>query len=1470
MFKLEILSVLFFPILLLGEVQEYRIEIKPEYPEVKIEGDSVEIICSGGYHYALPGEPDLPVVIYKVALPQNTAIKSFHYHITREILPVAYPVKKSRGIKEIGKSNRNPSSFIDDQCQLINDGYLAGFHIVTIALMPVVEEDGKLWFNSKVKLMFNLEGSPSSPSVPGSQLLFRKERGWLRGLVVNPQILDNYTYHPQGEYLHSNSIISQYSGSPPNGLIITPIEFKSILQPYIALRKKQGTFYALFTTDQIVSITNDSDLPRAIRTVIRAFYTNFALQSVLIFGNNRLVPQKRLNPLSPAGSYVPIESDYYYSALDGNLDSDQDGLLFNSSSDDAYPEVAVGRIEVQDTTQLKGVLEKLTRASQFQYPFESSRILLAGADIARDDNAGQRVKDRVDNLLEGYNSYKLYSHSGVAGGDEELTSSSFLNHLQQGYYLINHIDHSTDRALGAGVLSRDEVITSQQLSLINPPSPFFFVSFGCNTASNVPFSPANALMMNPNAAFGYAGFSTPSFNTELVSDSVFFWWLKQSYHIGESWRKTLTEASHDKYLLASFRILADPSFPLLSSSPLPLGLELTSYPDSREGVTPGYWHTEGRVVNHYGEPVPGAKVVVVNDSVYRLLNSDEQGRFELAMYLEPGELFISANKPGYIPYQESYTIQAESTAVISLLGYQVAEINGNEDTNWVAGESLRVIFQFHNSGLIPSHQDSMRLTTTSSTLTIIDSLAELESIPPGGILSVPVRINVSSEALPGITSFQISAYHGAVEENIILSIASPELFLYHTEKSFSYPVLPGDTIHFTCQIANSGEPTDSLTARIIPVNEQISPYDSTIYIGSLQESRTFSFDVEAQDTIGTENTTLFNLCLRDEYNRSYIFPMDISSPLPARYPSFESDSNFVSLRWYSSSSSDVLGYLIWRNDELITDSPLKGNSVTDTGLTPNSSYRYTLRAIDSSGNWSAPRNIEAHTTLASYPGFPIRTGEKIYSSTVVYDLNGNGRKEIIFADMSGGVYILNSAEFDERGILSPVFEAGEPIWASLAVGDVNNDGFGEIYGATRGETGKVFLLNYRGEVIWEYEMGERFLASVVMSDLDSDGYKELIAASESRRIYVWNWNGDPFIGGDSPLFAEAFMDDEKELYGSPLVEDIDGDGSGELVFVGGRSSETGKGHLYAVESDGESVEGFPVELDCWVPSSPVAGNLDSDSLTKEIVLLVGRRKLYAFSHNGEVLEGFPVTITRDRYDLSSPALWDIDNDGTDEIIVDQFSAIYIFSHDGTFYNSSVLKPYNTSSTPIIVDVDGDSRREIVTYDYQGKIYAFEFDGGLSVGFPVDAKGFIGTSPTAADIDMDGNAELLTGSYNNTLSCWRTSGTNDGWYTYRANFSRSGSVKRYVSLNVDRNEADSTEPIEAPYPSPFNSRVIIPAASREEKVEIYNVLGKLVYKAEGKERFVWEGRSLNHNSVPTGLYFYRLLPSGKSGKLHLVR
>ena len=128
-------------------------------------------------------------------------------------------------------------------------------------------------------------------------------------------------------------------------------------------------------------------------------------------------------------------------------------------------------------------------------------------------------------------------------------------------------------------------------------------------------------------------------------------------------------------------------------------------------------------------------------------------------------------------------------------------------------------------------------------------------------------------------------------------------------------------------------------------------------------------------------------------------------------------------------------------------------------------------------------------------------------------------------------------------------------------------------------------------------------------------------------------------------------------------------------------------------------------------------------------------------------------------DVGEITVYDLDGDGSKEIIGVKYKALQVFDETGalkwytTITAEGSLSP-NIVGGPAVGDIDGDGKGEIVVVEkeylwimaYYSRIYVYEDDGTVKDGWPVDVTPYLGISytqpPTLADLDNDGVMEII--------------------------------------------------------------------------------------------------------------------------------
>ena len=475
------------------------------------------------------------------------------------------------------------------------------------------------------------------------------------------------------------------------------------------------------------------------------------------------------------------------------------------------------------------------------------------------------------------------------------------------------------------------------------------------------------------------------------------------------------------------------------------------------------------------------------------------------------------------------------------------------------------------------------------------------------------------------------------------------------------------------------------------------------------------------------------------------------------------------------------------------------------------------------------------------------------------------------------------------------------IKSSPIISDLNSDDEKEIYFGSDYEA--LHGYNIYGQEVdgFPFQSTDRVRSSPAVGDVDNDGEMEIVFGNSSGKLYVINHDGSQQLAYTILGFIE----------GAPALVDVDGDQDLEIIFT---TTTTSGGQLYVIHHNGITLSGFPKELgSMWV--GPAVHDIDNDG-AYDVVCTTYDKEVYAIEVNGgQVKAGFPFTA-QGRFDIS-PTLVDVDSDGDYEIAVGSNSGeLYVLHHDGTIfaeYNTgddirggisvcdlnndgqldllfggyddkihvwdpvaNELLPgwpvdlgFNILSEPLIADLDGDGQVEVLAARKTGKIFAYESDGSMMSNFPIAVDGSIESTPAIEDIDNDGDLEIVIGSTSGleVIDIKSSAELMDSWSVYRGTMQRTGVYDASVmSIGGKENVVPESFYVSSNYPNPFNPTtsfyIDVPEAGILS-VNIYDVNGKVVkelintYVNKGRVQSRWSGKNEFDMISPTGIYFLRV-------------
>jgi Ca2+-binding RTX toxin-like protein len=427
------------------------------------------------------------------------------------------------------------------------------------------------------------------------------------------------------------------------------------------------------------------------------------------------------------------------------------------------------------------------------------------------------------------------------------------------------------------------------------------------------------------------------------------------------------------------------------------------------------------------------------------------------------------------------------------------------------------------------------------------------------------------------------------------------------------------------------------------------------------------------------------------------------------------------------------------------------------------------------------------------------------------DLGGDSRPELVLGAGDGTLHLFRMVE--GRFVAAPdnpfagiVAEGGS---ARPAFADLDGDGLLDLVLGGASGTLQVWRATAEGFVAWADSplagIGVGGRSWPAFGDLDGDGDLDLVVGSteDGRRVFANTPDG--FVAG--PL--DAFGADDGDFNAAPTLLDIDGDGLADVlngeVIVDTWYRNTGTG-LEAVLFDLEVSGHFDIGVDIAL----AAGDLDGDG-DQDLVVGTLHGQIKAFENTRLTPPGAPRllddptlaqfvrmpdahgeplrAVVPGRY--APVAIGDIDGDGAADLVVclqDGPNKVLGFRFGATGLEAmpaSLLAGTEQAAGghPIVfADLDGDGVQELILTDESNRPLAFRTGpDGLSP-LPADWLAAIEVDTTgsidAADMDGDGDLDLIGGSYNGPIRAFEN--TPDGYVPYQ----------QYIFIDIPDHTADS--------------------------------------------------------------------------------
>lgn len=280
------------------------------------------------------------------------------------------------------------------------------------------------------------------------------------------------------------------------------------------------------------------------------------------------------------------------------------------------------------------------------------------------------------------------------------------------------------------------------------------------------------------------------------------------------------------------------------------------------------------------------------------------------------------------------------------------------------------------------------------------------------------------------------------------------------------------------------------------------------------------------------------------------------------------------------------------------------------------------------------------------------------------------------------------------------------------------------------------------------ETSHDLFGSPAVADVDGDGKSEIFVGGADGKIYAYKANGTTLTG-----WPQSVGD---PVVSSVAIGDLDRDGKLEIVATAGR-------RVHVLNANGTRFRNFPVTAPNLIRAEPVLANLDADPALEILATVAeGASGVYAWNTKGQLLDKFPFRFDEGLFAYTPPLVADRDYDGTPEIYAaTTWGPVYGWNIKGeTLAGFPVLPEGGVSEHAPLVAVDfGDGGLSLLLTGRNVGIAVLDAKGKVASGFPTSVVTVINAGLAVGDLDGDGVAEILgVDEYGGYLYAWHRDGT----------------------------------------------------------------------------------------------------------------
>jgi Peptidase family C25/FlgD Ig-like domain/FG-GAP-like repeat len=1478
------------------------------------------------------GRPSIPAKIVHVALPDGrsfagvdasasgstTLARGVEFALAAPPAPGPDPPSSSVAQSQDALAPyRDGAGFPSEVVRYLGSGTWHGRTIASFAVFPLQVVEGDLVLHADVRLSIDTEPARDSPAPRALRMSAARARdveARLREWVANDEALATYPPIPRAEHgAFAASAAPSLEGSPVDCIIVVPAALAAPFDALANWKTAKGVPTVVRTVEWIeANYPRGIDRAETVRFFLQDAYTKWGVQWVLLAGDTPEIPPRYLyTAYYYGGTLVP--TDLYFACLDGTFNADGDTRFGEQPTDapDLYAELSVGRLPVSTLVDAANVVAKIM---SYETPLDTgyvdkslflaevlfpapwsppAAIQLNGGDLAEYVRIRhvQSPSRRVT---------RLYETPALFAGSLPVTRAIAIDSLNAGYDFVFHVGHGYRFNMHCG----DDNIAIPDADALYHPNRFFNLYMSNCTAAAFNFDClGERLLRNPNGgAVSVIGAVNSSFAEisidymEAYAAAVFDG--PDPVHIGDAFAASRASRTalamlgdnSDLWTHYVYALLGDPEMTLWTA---PARTPVVSHPTSLVAGT-----TVVAVgVEVDGLPQANATVCLWKDGEdYQVGTTNAAGQASFALSTQTtGQVRVVVTGRNLVRHESTIAIESAASVLLSLDGLLIDDNRfegtfGNGDGVIDAGETVDLTPMVRNTGGAASAPAIATLSSAAPFVTVTGGTAAVRGLAAGesALADEAWRVQIAPGAPDeAIADFAVTIAGDTTWSDAFSEVVHAPAFALTSVRTSVDPAA-GVPFSLFVSLKNHGTGTaNGLRATLSALEAGAAVLSGSLLVGDIaplaERESASAFQVsEADPTI--ENH--LQLVVTDSYGRTLTRTIELREPLAPAIQSFDASFGVdkMLIKWNASPSSDVAGYRVYRSTSATgpfaraTPDVVTHTMFTDAGLAPNTRYYFAVTAVDGSWNESAFSAVgSASTNPPQLAGWPNSLADPSANSPAIGDIDGDGDLEVVVGNNLLYAFQHDGSEVrdgDGQAVTWGVFSGlGRDFIGPAVLAKLDADPGLDIVAAAS-TTRQVYCFNGDGSVLpgWPRPTIDAVRASVAVGDIDGDGGLEIVAVDQDANLYAWHADGSEVRDGDSnPATDGVFRrlpDTSQMQYQMPALADIDQDGKDEVIIPAQDKK------LYVLNEVAADEPGWPRTLPNYPGGGVAVGDIDANGDLEIVVTVRGSGETYALHHNNTQM--WVRWLQHNNFFNPSPALADITGDGKLEVLIPGSNGrLYAITPTGAdapgwpvVYSTTI----NTESSPVVADVTGDGSPDVLLGDEGTFINGWNSGGVPLDGFPLVMKDSVRGTPSIADLDRDGDVEIVAVGYDRTVYVWSLPGAYSDatapWPMFHANLHRNGLYGFVVPTGVGDTPAAAGLRLEQNYPNPFNPSTSIVyeipgGPARRVSLVVYDVTGARVRTLEegavqpGRHVVAWDGRNQSGAAVGSGVYFYRL-------------